>query len=209
MTQAAQENGGKGKVKGAGKEPEATEALPGDEEYNELVLDRASLKFEPFTEKDKAKPTIANYTGCFVEGFINGVAKYTMTDEQTGEIRDCMAYIIELTRVKDAKGTPLMVYDRGSDTPREAKEGEEVRLNQTAILRQNIPEEVANHPTKRLKVRITPTVLEPHPTKPKLKLWRFAIGTMGIADRPASKVDHIALMLRSAEKAAELAAKGE
>lgn len=202
MTQQAESNDKNEKAKkSAAAKDDASSPAPGDEEYTQLILDRPSVKFEPFTEKDKQKPTEAIYVGAPVEGFLNGVAAYTMTDDQTGEVRDCLAYIIELTAVDEKK--PLMVFDRGSEQPRPAKVGEEVRLNQTAILRQHLPAEVANHPKKRLKMRITPQRLVPHPTKPKLKLWRYEVGTMGIFDRPAGKIDHVALMLASAEAAAK------
>lgn len=205
MTQQAETTSNK-KPAQAAKVDESASPKPGDEEYTQLILDRASLKFEPFTKKDEDKPTESIYIGAPVDGYVNGVAAFTMTDDDTGEIRECLAYIIELTRLDPKK--PLMVFDRGSDKPRPATLGEEVRLNQTAVLRQNLPSEVANHPTKRLEVRILPLRLMPHPKKPKLKLWRYEVGTYGISDRPKGKIDHVALMLASAEKAVEQLAGG-
>lgn len=161
----------------------------GSDGFVDIVLDYPTFKGEAFCERIAGTQDEA-YKGPAIEGLLVGSAEFEMTDEQTGELRTITSYVIELT--KACKG-----FDRGATTARDVKAGEQLRVVQTAILKQALPEKVANHPTQALLVRITPTFRKPQPKDANKKMWHYKVATGGIKARGARNMDHVAQLLAS------------
>lgn len=161
-----------------------------------LNLNRLSFKPELYTERVQGTQK-ERYVGDPVIGKVVGFAKVAeMLDEQTGELRDWEAYIVELE--KDCNSCS----NRAKETVI-GKAGEEIFVSATSVLAQAIPEKVANHPTQMLRVKIQPLERTPHDGGKK-KLWSYTI-TPAIRNnpvpRPASAAAVIHQMAQSSEAA--------
>lgn len=203
--QAIDEKNEKKKPKAANETKGAIENSPPTEVvesaadgFTDYVIDRPSFDPELFLQRDEKNPKIELYTGKPVQGlWFQHCSLGKVVDNQTGKLRDMMAYLVQLT-------APAICSDRDGNRVN-AKVKDTILVWETAQLLQALPPEVANHPQFVVHMRMLPEYRGPHPKQPQQRMWRTKFQLAANAKVPRSQVTEgaavIAQLLATAPKA--------
>jgi hypothetical protein len=179
------------------KKGAANAANGADDGWQEVLTDRPMFKAELFAERIPGTQS-EKYIGTAIQGYVLGLVAMPETlDPESGELRPWNAYVFEAT-------APLKCSKRGSTDPVEVKNGEQFLVAETAILKQALPADAANHPTLMLQARVLPLERAPLPNKPKQKMWSYDVKVKKPVPRAHSNSGNsiIQQMLQSLPKAA-------
>ncbi len=152
-----------------------TSAQVEKDDFVEIVLDRPSLNFENFLQRD-GKNEI--YKGDPVEGLLLASLKLGIRENDDGTVKELTAYILKLSK-------PAKAFTQESvDTPVDCKAGDEVLMWPNAKLDQAIAlatgmkaADAANHPTHAMHIRVQPLSRVPFKAKngDAQRMWNFRV----------------------------------